>query len=589
MANRFWPTVFVFVAAACCNHAYAATCEFSLQNEWNSGFTSSVTITNETNQPIDGWAVSLGFSDGAQINGMWNAQLSGNNPYTATHKNYNRTIQPNNSVSFGFNTQKATHNTPAQAPTLGGICSNGNTNNPPIAKALALPTAGDIPLTVNFDGSQSTDPEADPLTYLWNFGDGNTSTEATPTHIFTTAGTYTASLIVNDGQQSSASTQLTIQATAPAPTTAECAVNIRNEWGTGFTTDIRITNTNSQPINDWAVAIDFANSATITQIWNANLSGNNPYQATHKNYNRTIGPNSTIQFGFNARKTVSNTPAKIPTLGGLCDVTGSTPNQPPVATINAAPITGSAPLTVVFDASGSSDADGDSLIYAWDFGDGSTANTAHFSHTYPTAGVYTVTLTVTDAQGASASAQTTITANEPSSENTYVLDANASSLYFVSTKKVHVIETHTFTELSGEISATGQATVRINLDTVDTGIDIRNERMRNFLFETATFSHADIRLDVDMNALASMSVGDATTQTINPLLDLHGVEIPVTVQVRITKLGAERILVQSISPILLKAADFNLTAGIDRLRDIAGLSVISYTVPTNFTLVFSVQ
>jgi len=589
MANSLWRTVFVFVAALCCSNVYAVTCEFSLQNEWNSGFTSSVTLTNETDQSIEGWAVSLNFSNGSQITGMWNATLSGNNPYTATHKNYNRTIPPNSTVSFGFNTQKAVENTPAQSPTLGGICSAGNTNNPPTAQASALPTTGEIPLTVNFDGGRSTDPEGAPLTYLWDFGDGSTSTEAAPTYTFTTAGIYTVDLIVNDGQQNSASTQLTIQATAAETTSAACEVNIRNEWGTGFTTDVRMTNVGNQPINGWAVLMDFANRATVTQIWNANLSGNDPYQATNKNYNRTIGPNSTIEFGFNARKTVNNTPAQIPTLGGLCDGADGAPNQAPVANFSASPTTGSTPLTVVFDASGSNDPDGDTLTYAWNFGDGNTTNTANPTHTYTTTGTHTVTLTVTDAQGAQDSKQTTITANQPLPTQAYVLDANASSLYFVSTKKVHVIETHTFTELSGEIASTGAAIVHINLDSVDTGIDIRNERMRNFLFETSTFSQSTITLTVDVNQLANLNTGDAVTQTITPLVDLHGLNVPIETQARITKLNANTLLVQNISPILLKAADFDLTAGINALRDIAGLSVISYTVPTNFTLVFKAQ
>jgi len=83
-------------------------------------------------------------------------------------------------------------------------------------------------------------------------------------------------------------------------------------------------------------------------------------------------------------------------------------NTAPTAAITAEPTSGSAPLTVSFSAAGSSDPDGDTLSYAWDFGDGTTATDATPSHTYTSAATYTVTLTVTDGRGGSDTRQTTI-------------------------------------------------------------------------------------------------------------------------------------------------------------------------------------
>jgi PKD repeat protein len=71
-------------------------------------------------------------------------------------------------------------------------------------------------------------------------------------------------------------------------------------------------------------------------------------------------------------------------------------NQPPVATFAS----GCTDLTCDFDASASSDPDGDIVSYAWDFGDGSTGSGVQFSHTYTLAGTYTVVLTVTDNEDA---------------------------------------------------------------------------------------------------------------------------------------------------------------------------------------------
>ncbi len=73
-------------------------------------------------------------------------------------------------------------------------------NGVPIPKAKATPTSGRAPLTVQFDGSESTDPEGEPLTHRWDFGDGATSNAVSPSHTYTVPGTYAAKLTVDDGR-----------------------------------------------------------------------------------------------------------------------------------------------------------------------------------------------------------------------------------------------------------------------------------------------------------------------------------------------------------------------------------------------------
>jgi alpha-tubulin suppressor-like RCC1 family protein len=79
-------------------------------------------------------------------------------------------------------------------------------------------------------------------------------------------------------------------------------------------------------------------------------------------------------------------------------------NAPPAASFTTTPTSGTAPLTVQFDASASSDGDGSIAGYSWNFGDGSTAGTGlTTSHVFQTTGTHVVTLAVTDNRGATAS------------------------------------------------------------------------------------------------------------------------------------------------------------------------------------------
>src|SRR5262249_26991421 len=57
---------------------------------------------------------------------------------------------------------------------------------------------------IAFDGIGSSDPDGDALTYAWDFGDGATGTGPTPTHAYTSLGSHTGTLVVSDGELTSA-------------------------------------------------------------------------------------------------------------------------------------------------------------------------------------------------------------------------------------------------------------------------------------------------------------------------------------------------------------------------------------------------
>jgi|GEM_PF-2939993 hypothetical protein len=77
--------------------------------------------------------------------------------------------------------------------------TTGSTQNlPPQASVSAEPIEGPAPLRVSFSSAGTADPEGLPLSYLWDFGDGITSTDESPSHIYQSPGHYVATLLVTD-------------------------------------------------------------------------------------------------------------------------------------------------------------------------------------------------------------------------------------------------------------------------------------------------------------------------------------------------------------------------------------------------------
>jgi mannan endo-1,4-beta-mannosidase len=97
-------------------------CVYTAADEWNHGFTATITISNNGSSAIDGWQVSWQYSGGDVVTGVWNAELSGDNPYTATNLTWNATIKPGETVTFGFEGTKGGDTAEVPAVT-GDVCN----------------------------------------------------------------------------------------------------------------------------------------------------------------------------------------------------------------------------------------------------------------------------------------------------------------------------------------------------------------------------------------------------------------------------------------------------------------------------------
>ncbi|TMP41133.1 hypothetical protein CWB96_15490 [Pseudoalteromonas citrea] len=572
-------------------HSLAMQCEFKVKNEWQSGYTAEVTVYNNADTAINGWEVGLEFDHGESINNAWRAQLSGNNPYQFKSLGWNSNINPSASQSFGFNVKKG-HEQVTKIPRLFGMCDNGaqNDNDEVKVKITASETQGTSPIAISFN-SQIENAPSNNISYLWSFGGNHSSNEVNPHHIFEHPGDYQVSLTINDGTNDYHAAPVEVTINEAEPESALCVFDVEQEWNSGFRGKVTITNTESVAISSWKVLMAFADNTKLTGVWHGKHSGNNPYEIINESYNGTINPGQSLNFGFNAQKAQENDTPTSPSLGGLCSLDGSI-NHPPSAVASASVTSGEYPLTVNFEASESSDLDGDPLTFSWDFGNGSTSNEPNPAHVFNEEGIFSVTLTVNDGVNSSISESINIQVSAPDLPPVnapLLLNPESSRLYFVSTKKQHLVEAHTFNTISGSITPEGVAKLVIDLASVDTGNDTRDSRMKTFLFDSDAYPTAEVLLSVDYAALMALPVGSSEKQSISATLSLVGVVKEITADVIIQRLSNNQILVQSLVPIVLDATDLGLESSIETLKTLANLTVISYAVPVSFNLVFATQ
>lgn len=167
---------------------------------------------------------------------------------------------------------------------------------------------------------------------------------------------------------------------------------------------------------------------------------------------------------------------------------------------------------------------------------------------------------------------------------TWKVDTEESALFYVTTKKEHVSETHMIPRVSGGISSEGLLRVALDMGSVQSGIDVRDGRLREHLYDVANFPAATFTAEIDLAEYQSLSIGESMTGYINGDLVLAGSEGFVDFDVMVTRADVDRVVVSSFGPIIINGADFELTAGIDKLRELAKLPSISYSVPVSFVL-----
>lgn len=227
-------------------------------------------------------------------------------------------------------------------------------------------------LTVDVDGSASTDVDGSIAAYSWDFGDGATGAGATSSHTYTAAGTYTVTLTVTDSDGAEANEASSVTVTAPnvAPTasfTSSVAAQTLTVDGSG----------SSDP------------DGTIAQFqWDFG-DGGSAMGATPQPHAYASAGTYDVTLTVTDDRGATDSVTKSVVIGAA--------NSAPTAAFSAS----SSGLVVTVNGATSTDSDGSITSYEWDFGDGSSATgVTPAAHVYAAPGSYAITLKVTDDDGA---------------------------------------------------------------------------------------------------------------------------------------------------------------------------------------------
>ncbi|WP_051335930.1 lytic polysaccharide monooxygenase [Aquimarina latercula] len=293
---------------------------------------------------------------------------------------------------------------------------------------------------VEFDASDSFDPNGDALTYSWDFGDGTTAEGVTVSHSYTNLDSAAVTLTVSDGVFSSGVVQtidLVIDTdceeiicpfdtprASPLPSVNSSYSNIYVLGDNGPNLDnIANCSINWDLGNNGLYQFSFSTNNGIpnwyndlieisTQSFNAaeaqlTIAGSS-FVGLDGSYYVTLDGDNLVLVSTTGDFTIYCSNSDIaPQCGDIIDPV----NTAPIAMLTATPTTGVTPLDVVLDASGSTDADNDILTYSIDYGDGTFGSDATSTHTYTT-GDYTATVTVSDGNGGTDTASVMITVTD---------------------------------------------------------------------------------------------------------------------------------------------------------------------------------
>ena len=176
-----------------------------------------------------------------------------------------------------------------------------------------------------------------------------------------------------------------------------------------------------------------------------------------------------------------------------------------------------------------------------------------------------------------------------SAQASWYLDGESSRLSFITTQNANVANKHRFLVLHGKVDRKGHAQLRIEMDSVNSAVPLRDERMRDQLFDFKHFPEAQITAQINLQLINELAPGAQVELRLPVTVTLRDKQHTYEAELLATRLDEHRFQVVTLEPLMLQAEDFGLQPELETLRKGAGLSAISFSVPVNAVLIFTAR
>ncbi len=169
----------------------------------------------------------------------------------------------------------------------------------------------------------------------------------------------------------------------------------------------------------------------------------------------------------------------------------------------------------------------------------------------------------------------------------WTLDADSSNISYGTIKNGMIGESNTFKTISGTIDNDGHVNIDIALASVDTQLELRDERMRDIVFKVAENVSAKLTGDMNLQAHNDQDVGTSRVIEATIAMELVGQKVEHDVMLVVTRLAENKVMVVPHGVIFIDVEDYELLDAIEELRNLAGLDTIETVVPMSFYLTFT--